>query len=60
MHGFSYLVRVFVRLGWNNLPVTHTLAYYWKLVNYGQNKFYNIGPWSQCNSTSLSVIYVFS
>jgi hypothetical protein len=28
-------------LGWKGLPGTNTLAYY---ENYGQKKFYNIGP----------------
>jgi len=31
-----------------------------KFVNYGQKIFYNIGPWSQCYKTFLSVIYKFS
>jgi hypothetical protein len=28
-----------------------------KLVNFGQEKFYNIGPLEQCYITFLSVIY---
>ncbi len=28
IYDFSYYARVFVRLGWNSLPGTNTLAYY--------------------------------
>ncbi len=42
---FCTKLGVFVRLGRKGLPGTNTQAYY-KNVNYGPNKFYNIGPWS--------------
>jgi len=37
---------VFVRLGWKSLPETHS-SLLLKFVNYGQKKFYNIGPWGK-------------
>jgi hypothetical protein len=40
--------------------MTHTLASFKKLVNYGCKKFYNIEPRGQCYKTFLSMIYSFS
>jgi hypothetical protein len=42
IYGFSYLARVFVRLGWKTCQGQTNLLQ--KLVNYGQKMFYNIGP----------------
>jgi hypothetical protein len=44
MYGFSYLARVFVRLGWKSLPGTKHSSLVAKFLNYGRIKFYNIAP----------------
>ena len=33
-----------IRLGWEGVPGTNTLAYYKKSVNYGHTKFDSTGP----------------
>jgi hypothetical protein len=47
---------VFDRIGFKSLPGTNT-SLFQKFVNYGQNKFYNIGPW--LTSCSLWVLFDF-
>ncbi len=46
--GYTLACHANIRLGWKSLPGTNTLAYY-KIVNCGQEKFYNIGPRSKRN-----------
>jgi hypothetical protein len=43
------------RLGWKGLPVTNTLAYYERSLNFGAKKFYDIGPWWQFCKTVFFV-----
>jgi hypothetical protein len=51
-----------IRLGWNGLPGTYTLAYFKKFVNYECKKFYDIGPGAADNDIKLftNVIYKHS
>jgi hypothetical protein len=44
---FFIISCVFARLSWKSLPRTKHSSLLQRLVNYGEKKFYNIGPWSQ-------------
>ncbi len=49
-YDFPEQARVFARIGLKSLPGTKLSSFSWKVVRYGRNKFYNIGP---CQNATL-------
>jgi hypothetical protein len=48
----------YIRLGWEGLPGTKTLAYYKKSVNYDLKMFYSSGPLCLNYSTPHHFLYI--